>query len=297
MDIGTLFWILTIIICSIFLIVSWKVKEVSNQSFKHYSIGGKSFSFFMIFFTEFATIMGAGNFIGHAGSGYVNGISWLAFIVGEQGAKIVFALTFAGFAGELKYNTLPEMIDDLITRDKITRILAGILSSCIMIAWIGGQGKAFGQIFNVFTGINPIPVIVLFSAIFIIYTCMGGIYSVVYTDIIQGIICLIFGVTFYLFAFSQVNFSFAEIGERLQVIGKSELWTFNDINTSVLLNRFLTGLVGIMVAQIYWQRCFACKDRKNARNGLLSSGIIATVMTMLSTIVGIIIMTLNQKEI
>lgn len=295
MNLGTIFWILTIIICSIFLFVSWRVKEASNQSFKHYSIGGKTFPFFMIFFTEFATIMGAGNFIGHAGNGYVSGISWIFFILGEQGAKIIFALTFAGFAGGFRYNTFPEMIDDLITRDKITRIMAGVLSVCIMIAWIGGQEKAFGQIFNVFTGLNPIPVIILFSVIFIVYTCMGGIYSVVYTDVIQGIICLIFGSIFYIFAFSKVNFSFFEIGSRLEVIGKSELWTFSGINGITLLNRFLTGLVGIIVAQIYWQRCFACKDRKNARNGLLLSGIIATVMTMLTTIVGIIIMTINQN--
>ncbi len=88
MNIGSIFWILTVIICGVFLVISWKVRERSGQSFKHYAIGGATFSIIMIFFTQFASIMGAGNFIGHAGSGYMNGISWLAFIAGEQGAKI-----------------------------------------------------------------------------------------------------------------------------------------------------------------------------------------------------------------
>lgn len=294
LTIGTWFWILTILICGVFLVVSWRVKDASGQSFKHYAIGGASFSLLMIFFTQFATIMGAGNFIGHAGSAYANGVSWLAFIAGEQGAKIVFALTFAGFAGALSYNTLPELIDDLITRDKVTRILAGLLSASIMVAWVGGQGKAFGEIFNVFTGANPIFVIFLFSAIFITYTCMGGIYSVVYTDLIQGILCLVFGVVFYIFAYGQVDFSFAEIGNRLAAVEKAELWTLSGVNGMALVNRFLTGLVGVIVAQIYWQRCFACKDKKTARNGLLYSGIIAVAMTMLTALVGLIIMTLNQ---
>lgn len=294
MSTGTLFWILTIIVCGIFLVISWRVREKSGQSFKHYAIGGASFSILMIFFTQFASIMGAGNFIGHAGSGYENGISWLAFIAGEQGAKIVFALTLAGFAGAFSYNTLPELIDDLITRDKVTRLLAGVLSSSIMIAWVGGQGKAFGEIFNVFTGANPIPVIFLFSAIFIVYTCLGGIYSVVYTDLIQGIMCLVFGTIFYIFAFSQVGFSIAEIGSRLAAVGKAELWGFGTVSASALINRFVTGLIGVIVAQIYWQRCFACKDRKTARDGLLYSGIIAVVMTMLTALVGLIIMTMNQ---
>ena len=294
MSLATIFWLLTAIVCILFLIISWKVREVSGQSFKHYAIGGASFSVLMIFFTQFASIMGAGNFIGHAGSGYVNGISWLAFIGGEQGAKIFFALTFAGFAGMFSYNTLPELIDDLISRDKVTRILSGVLSSSIMVAWVGGQGKAFGEIFNVFTGINPIPVIFLFSAIFIVYTCLGGIYSVVYTDLIQGIMCLIFGTMFYVFSFSKVDFSFSQLSQSLTDVGKSELWDMGSVEPMALVNRFITGLIGVLVAQIYWQRCFACKDKRTAKNGLLYSGIIATVMTMLTALVGLIIMTLNQ---
>lgn len=294
MSIGTIFWILTVIICGVFLIISWRVRERSGQSFRHYAIGGATFSIIMIFFTQFASIMGAGNFIGHAGSGYMNGISWLAFIAGEQGAKIFFALTFAGFAGALCYNTLPELIDDLVSRDKVTRILAGVLSTSIMIAWVGGQGKAFGEIFQVFTGANPIPVIFLFSAIFIVYTYLGGIYSVVYTDLIQGIMCLVFGTMFYIFAFSKVDFSFAELGQGLADVGKAELWSMSAVEPMSLINKFVTGLIGVLVAQIYWQRCFACRDKKTARNGLLYSGIIATAMTMLTALVGLIIMTLNQ---
>lgn len=68
-NMGTLFWIVTVIVCGIFLMISWRVKEQANESFSQYAIGGSSFSMLLIFFTQFATIMGAGNFIGHAGSG------------------------------------------------------------------------------------------------------------------------------------------------------------------------------------------------------------------------------------
>ena len=70
MSMGTIFWILTVIICGVFLIISIKVKDQANESFSQYAIGGSSFPMILIFFTQFATIMGAGNFIGHAGSGY-----------------------------------------------------------------------------------------------------------------------------------------------------------------------------------------------------------------------------------
>ena len=293
-DMGTIFWILTVVICGVFLFISFKVKDKANESFSHYAIGGASFSMILIFFTQFATIMGAGNFIGHAGNGYVHGISWLAFILGEQGAKIVFALVFAGLAGHFTYNTMPEMIDDLMVRDKLTRAMCGILSSCIMIAWVGGQGKAFGEIFQVFTGANPVPIIILFSSIFIIYTVLGGVYSVVWTDLFQGILCIVFGVVFYIFAFDQIDFSFAVLGERLEAVGKGHLWSMAGVDYMKLFNQFLTGMVGVLVAQTYWQRCYACKDSKTARNGLLYSGVICVIMTMMTVIVGLIIMTLNQ---
>ena len=294
LSMGTLFWILTAVVCGIFLIISWRVKGQANESFSHYAIGGSSFPMLLIFFTQFATIMGAGNFIGHAGSGYENGVSWLAFIAGEQGAKIVFALVFAGLAGHFTYNTMPEMIDDLLVRDKLTRLLCGVLGTCIMVAWVGGQGKAFGEIFEVFTGADPLPIIFLFSAIFIVYTVLGGVYSVVWTDLFQGILCVVFGILFYVFAFSKVDFSLTVLGERLTEVGREDLWSFAGTDGLSVLNQFLTGLVGVLVAQSYWQRCYACKNSRTARNGLLYSGIICVVMTMLTALVGLIIMTINQ---
>jgi SSS family solute:Na+ symporter len=280
--------------CSVFLYISWRVKDQAGSSFSNYAIGGKSFPMYLIFFTQFATIMGVGNFVGHAAKGYELGLPWMAFVLGEQGSKVIFALFFAGLAGRFTYNTFPEMIDDLISRDKITRALAGLLASMIMIAWVGGQGKAFGNIFNIATGANPTPIILLFSLVFIVYTTLGGIYSVVWTDLAQGILCVVFGIAFYIYGFKPVNWSMAELGSRLQTIGKAELWSFQVSNPLSLVTMFVTGCVGILAAQIYWQRCFAAKDSKTAKNGMLWSGIIAIIMLALTALLGMVILTLNQ---
>lgn len=294
MSLGGLLWLITIVMCGAFLIISIKVKDSAQSSFSNYAIGGKSFPLYLIFFTQFATIMGVGNFVGHAGSGYSVGLPHMAFILGEQGSKIIFAIFFAGLAGRFTYNTFPEMIDDLFVRDKFTRALGGLLASMIMIAWVGGQGKAFGNIFNIVTGADPIPIILLFSAVFILYTTLGGIYSVVWTDLFQGILVVIFGVAFYIYSFSPVSWSMAELSTRLADVGKAELWSFQGTSGISLFTKFITGCVGILVAQIYWQRCFSAKDSKTARNGLLYSGIIAIIMVMLTALVGMVILTMNQ---
>lgn len=294
MSLGTTLWIITVLMCGAFLGISLKVKDKAELSFSNYAIGGKSFPMYLIFFTQFATIMGVGNFVGHAGSGYSTGLSWMAFIIGEQGSKIIFALFIAGFAGKFTYNTFPELLDDLITKDKVTRAMAGVLASSIMIAWVGGQGKALGNIFSVVTGVDPLPVILLFSAVFIIYTTLGGIYSVVWTDLLQGVLVLIFGVVFYVYAFKEVNFSVGEIGVRLQALGRPDMWEFGISDPMKIINMIVTGTIGILVAQIYWQRCFSATDTKTARNGMLYSGIIAILAVMLTALVGMIIFTIKQ---
>lgn len=294
LSLGTVLWIITILMLGAFLAISLKVKDKAEMSFSNYAIGGKTFPMYLIFFTQFATIMGVGNFVGHAGNGYEIGLSWMAFILGEQGAKVIFALFIAGFAGRFTYNTFPELMDDLIIRDKYTRALAGVLASSIMIAWVGGQGKALGSIFNVITGVDPLPIILLFSGVFILYTAIGGIYSVVWTDLLQGVLVLVFGTTFYIYAFRPVDFSVAQIGVRLSELGRSDMWHFGINDPLRILNMFITGTIGILVAQIYWQRCFSAKTPKTARNGLLYSGIIAILAVMLTALVGMIIYTLNQ---
>ena len=268
MTMGTIFWLLTAAICLIFLIISWRVRGDANKSFSSYAIGSGSFGIWLIFFTQFASIMGVSNFFSHAGNAYVQGVGILAFILGEQGSKIIFALTLAGLIGKFTYNTIPEMIDDLIVRDKLTRAMASVMAALIMIATVGGQAKAFGDLFEVFTGANSIPIVVLFSAIFIIYTVFGGVYSVVWTDLFQGIMCLVFGVVFYLFMFSRVDFSLGVLEGRLAELGRAELMSFAGVNGWAALNKFLTGLVGVLIFQVYWQRCFSCRSARDAKRSM-----------------------------
>lgn len=294
MELSTMIYILTAVVCGVFLLISWKVGGKANESFSQYAIGGASFGMLLIFFTQFASIMGVSNFFSHAGNAYEQGVSIYAFILGEQGSKIVFAFLFAGLIGKFTYNTIPELINDLIVPDKLTRAMCGLLASIIMISSIGSQGKAFGDLFEVFTGSNATPIVILFSAIFIIYTVTGGVYSVVWTDLFQGILCLVIGIVFYVFAFSRVDFSLSELQLRLAEVGKENLLSFANVDVGGAINKFVTGFIGVMSFQAYWQRCFGCKNSKIAKKSMLWSGAICLLFVLMTATTGLIIMTYNQ---
>lgn len=144
MSLTTMIIGITVLFCVAFLYISNRVKGQASSSFSQYAIGGGTFPLYLVVFTQIATIMGAGNFIGHATSGFTKGISHIPFVIGEQGSKIVFGLLFAGLAGKFTYNTLSGMMHDLIHRDKISKAIVGLLTMSIMLAWLGGQAKGLG---------------------------------------------------------------------------------------------------------------------------------------------------------
>ncbi|MCP4936770.1 MAG: sodium:solute symporter family protein, partial [bacterium] len=284
---------ITAIFCGIFLWVSIKVKDNASSSFAMYAIGGGALPLYLILFSDIATIMGAGNFIGHATHGFTKGISHIPFIFGEQGSKIIFALVFAGFAGRFTYNTVSDMMYDLMHRDKITKAITGLLTASIMVAWLGGQSKGLGYIFQQFTGINPIPVIIFFNVAFIVYTYLGGILSVVWTDFIQGVIVVAFGIVFYYFALAPIHWSLAELGSRLTEVAGPDFWDFSKVPIGTILIKFFTGCFGVLAAQVYWQRCFAAKDANTARTAMLISGVFVIIAVSLTALVGMTAKALN----
>ena len=283
----------TALFCVVFLVVSWRVKDSAASSFAMYAIGGGTLPLYLILFSDLATIMGAGNFIGHATSGFEKGISHIPFIIGEQGSKIVFALVFAGFAGRFTYITVSDLMYDLLHRDKVTKAITGLLTGSIMLAWLGGQAMGLGYVFQQFTGIDPVPVIIFFNVVFILYTYLGGVLSVVWTDFIQGVIVVLFGLVFYYFALAPVHWNIGELGTRMIAVAGPDFWNLSSVPISTILVNFITGCFGVLAAQVYWQRCFAAKDARTARNAMLISGVVVIILVTLTAFVGMTAKTLN----
>jgi len=285
-------WLITILLCVLFVGMSIKMREQAGNSFLHFAIAGGTLPFMLILFTDVATVLGVGNFVGHAAKGYEIGYANIPFVIGEQGSKIIFALLFAGFAGRFTYITVAEMMDDLLVRDRVSRAIIGVFTACIMIAWVGGQIKGLGDVFAVFAGTDPVPMMIFFSLVFILYTCIGGIYSVVWTELIQGGILLAIGLYYYYQVFGKVHFSISELEMRLNEVGAGHLAQWN-LSFTEVLTLFITGCFGILAGQVYWQRCFAAKDGRTASRGMLYSGIVAVVFTCMTTLVGMVAKVVN----
>jgi len=133
-----------------------------------------------------ATIIGGSATIGMAGLGFQRGLTgawWL--LVGSIGL-VFLGLFLARKVRRLALYTLPELMERQY--DPRMALAASIL---IVIAWIGiiaAQIIAAGQILGILGTGSPVLWMVIFTAIFVAYTVLGGQHAIIRTDFLQAII-------------------------------------------------------------------------------------------------------------
>jgi solute:Na+ symporter, SSS family len=266
------------------IVIGYMVARKSSQSAAHYFIGGKELPLFLMFFLDFASVLGVGNFIGYTGKGYEIGLAQFWMMFGEQGTKMLFALTVAGVAGRYAYTTLNEFMEQELFHDKWLRILGGLVMTVTMIAWIGAQSIGLGSLIAVIMGVDPVLGIWIASITAVIYTAVGGMWALVWTDVLQGVIRLVVGFLF----FGTIWFGFDGIsGIKAGVMATDpHLWSFGNKGLLQNLSIFITPMVGVFTLQVWWQRCFSAKNSRTAIRGFFYTAIFAMVMCSASIMMG-----------
>ncbi|WP_174614506.1 sodium:solute symporter family protein [Virgibacillus ihumii] len=166
-----------------------------RESNEEYYLGGKGLSVMVLFFTFYATQYSGNTIIGYAPQGYRMGFEWLQSIT----FMILVIVGYLLFAPRLyvlsrKHNFITPT-DWLAKRFRSKGIT--ILGSILMLYGLGNylleQLVAVGQGVSGLTG-GTIPYqigVVFFIVIMLIYSWLGGMRSVAYTDTMQGVALLI----------------------------------------------------------------------------------------------------------
>lgn len=285
-------WMLAILI-PLQIIIGYVMAAKSSQSAAHYFISGKELPLFLMFFLDFASVMGVGNFIGYAGKGYEIGLSQFWMMLGEQGSKVLFAMTVAGLAGRFAYTTLNEFMEQELFHDKYLRLLGGLAMTLPMIAQVGAQAIGLGALLAVVMGIDPVTGIWVASITAVIYTAVGGMWALVWTDVIQGLIRLVVGFLF----FGVIYYGFDGIsGIKAGILTTAPvLWSFGNKGFAQNLALLVTPICGVFTLQVWWQRCFSAKNSITAFRGFFYTAIFAMVMCSSSIMMGMAAHVLNPN--
>jgi SSS family solute:Na+ symporter len=220
------------------------------------------------FATLSATVIGGSATIVAGALIYRSGLPGLWLDIGGAIGLIILGFTIAKLVRKTGLFTLPEIAGYLF--DKKTRFAASFLIIITQIAWVALLIQATSAVIGVIFPIENVNLILIgITIIFIIYTFIGGQYSVVYTDIIQFLVMFV-GVCCF-----AVPLLLIKAGPDLSKLTSGTL-SFpinNQLGFLPVLSFFFMMLMTHIVGPDIYNKVLSAKDEKTAKLSVISAGI------------------------
>jgi SSS family transporter len=172
-----------------------------HSSFDEYFLGGRNLGLLVLFFTLFATQYSGNTIIGYAPTAYRMGYAWLMsvpYMIIIIGGYLLFAPRLYKLSKKHKFVTPSDWLHTRFNSNAVT-IVGTLLMMYGVCNYLLAQLVAIGQgVSGLTAGTIPYQLaVVFFVIIMLVYGWLGGMRSVAYTDLLQGILLLV-GVFFLL---------------------------------------------------------------------------------------------------
>lgn len=263
-------------------------KETSLVDFH---LAGRGMGIFVLFLTLYATHYSGNTLIGFAGRAYRNGFSALVtvlFMSSIIGAYLLYAPRLFRLSKEHGFITIGDFIQHRYQSNRLT-LTVSILAILALGNYILTNLKAIGFIVTATTG-GAIPFsqgIIVLSLIMVIYETLGGMRSVAWTDVVQGVL-LILGV-FLIFITIHGHYGGLENAE--ESLRKIRPDFYDPLTLKEILTWVSTMTIVFFGISIYphaIQRIYAAKDEKTLKRSFQIMVFMPLVTTFFMVYVGIV---------
>jgi len=249
-----------------------------NKSTEDYYVGGRSIKAHHVGLSIVATDVGGGFSIGLGGVGFMMGLSgsWLLFtgLVGAWVTAVFIIPRIKAIDAEHSMFTYPDFLR--FRFDDRVALLAAVISGLGYLGFTGAQILAGAKLASatIITeapfGMDPLNFsLYVIAVITILYTVIGGIKAVIYTDTIQWMI-LLSGLLLV-----TVPFTLYKIGgwTKLRSTLPPEFFSLGNIEVTTFINWMVTIIPIWIIAMTLYQRMYACKDEKEAKRAWYIAGL------------------------
>ncbi len=155
-----------------------------NNTISDYALGDRKFSVGSIAGTLIATWIGAGFFLFSVSKIYTSGLPFIFIMIANGLMLLLLAIFYIprmkGFLGNLSIASTMGNI-----YGKQVRVITAIAAICLAVGYVGIQIKVLSNLVSWITGSKGIYIVCLCSFIVTIYSALGGIRAVIYTDLVQ----------------------------------------------------------------------------------------------------------------
>lgn len=242
-----------------------------NEGADDYYVGGREMSSLHIGLSVVATDVGGGFSIGLGGLGFVMGISgsWMLF-TGLLGAWLAAVFLIPKVKGNRVFDkayTFPEVFDHYFNAE--VALVAGIISAIGYAGFTSSQILAGAKLATgTFADLDLITALIIMGGVAVLYTVMGGLKAVIYTDTIQWAILMI-GLIFI-----GIPVSYNAIGgwSAIQQTVDPALLSMTNISWQDIVDWAVTIIPIWFVGMTLYQRIYACNDEETAKKAWYLAG-------------------------
>ncbi|XP_008319947.1 high-affinity choline transporter 1-like [Cynoglossus semilaevis] len=250
-------------------------------------LGNRKLSWIVGTFTMTATWVGGGSVLGTSEMTYTPSMGLISALTYSSAYSLSFIFGALVFAKPLREKNCITMLDPF--NDKCGKLLTGVLSMLSLlldIMWAPVAFIALGGTMSVVLDVSYTVCVWISAAIVIIYTLLGGLYSVAYTDVVQLI--LIFISMWLCVPFVLMNPSCTDIGQRLMNNTLHAPWIGSQQlkNTGLIIDEFFFFLLGNLGYQCFHQRILAASSLASARLSCFVAALLFPVFLFPPVLIG-----------
>jgi len=259
------------------------VKRVKNAG--DYYVAGRSFGPLVLMATVCATIIGGSGLMGRAGVAYSSGFKAVLTAI----PYLLGMFIFSGIAGRISkigrkhdISSIPELFERRFS--KPAKLILAAMVAFTMMGTVASQVTAAATIVNMLgdnVGLTYEAGALIATIVFMIYTATSGLFGVVFTDVFQFYMLLLF---VYLLVPAATLLKIGGFSTFTANLDPALVKPYLDGN---ILGDIVTYLVFTMAGAEMWQRAFAARDSKSAKKGMFLGTTVYTLTIALMFFMGI----------
>jgi SSS family solute:Na+ symporter len=275
--------IIFVFLAAMFYVGSIFYKWVGSSD--DFYLAGRQLTPFILAAVLAATNVNLYSFVGQAGIAYKEGIPIIWQTWTGNMAMVISGLFVIPIFRRLRIRTIPEFLEKRYSKG--VRTFVAFLWILRLTFWLGVVLYTAVIAAQTISGLTSFTAwVLIFSVVVIIYTILGGMWSVAFTDVIQFILMLGGALILLPLVMSAVGW-FPGLSAKLPEGALTLVRSTGTYNWKFILAIFLLGIEWACVDQGLLQRAFGAESTRSVAKGLVLAGIITTPFALLWNLPGL----------
>jgi solute:Na+ symporter, SSS family len=252
----------------------WGKRRATTES--DFLVAGRRLGPLLYAGTLSALVLGGASTIGGVGLGYEYGLSGMWLVVAIGTGVLLLSLLFAGRIQRLRVYTVSQMLQ--LRYGPGSSVLSGVVMFGYTLMLTVTSTIAYATIFAALLDLPRVPSILVGGLVVVIYSALGGMWSITLTDFVQFLIQTV-GIFLILLPVVLVR------AGGFDAVPPEAL-SPTTIGGDTIVTYFVIYTFGLLIGQDIWQRVFTARSPGVARWAGAAAGVYCLLYGVAGALVG-----------